>query len=371
MARFLSQGKFCLKISIHPFRYVKKEGYSCSQYYNIQLMILNPAAPLTRFSVSYSGVRGTGPQTQAASRPGSGIKAPPSPRKDHHRSVRVPALRKTIPVLFFLAATLTSGTVNSQFYYKDLLIPAQTTAQLAGFQQHRIRTVKVLSYERDGEATEGFSGSQHISNNYKKLTTQLQTAYAGTSTLTSFFDQEGRLLRSIDTTDGSGSISHYSYNEQGLLTAITNVSTSFGQSQEKEEHHWYYSDKGRPQKMLRIKNTLDTTNISFVLDEKGKVIEEVAKRKNTASQSFYYYYDEAGRLTDIASYNNKAGRILPAFIFEYDSGDRLRSMMVVPEGSDDYQKWYYSYNTEGMKVKEECRNKRGQLLGRIEYQYSR
>jgi len=285
--------------------------------------------------------------------------------------VNHPRSQPAMAMLLWLMAVLISEAANSQFYYKDLVVPAQTAAQLTRFQQNRIRSVKLLSYERDGLPTEGFSGSQRISSDYKKLTTQLQTAYAGASTLTSFFDDKGHLLRSIDTADGAGSISSYSYNGQGRLTSITNVSTSFGQSNEKEEHQWYYSANGQPERMLRIKNNLDTTVVSFVLDEKGQVVEEIAKRKNTAPQSFYYYYDDAGRLTDIVSYNTKAGRLLPAYIFEYEAEDRLRSMMVVPEGSDDYQKWHYTYNMEGLKAKEECRNKRRQLLGRIEYEYTR
>src|SRR5690606_22819064 len=180
-------------------------------------------------------------------------------------------------ILLFIMATLIPGPANSQFYYKDLLVPAQTTAQLTGLQQHRVRSVKLLGYEWDGEATEGFSGSQQLSNNYKTLTTQTATAYCGTSTLTSFLDDKRRLIRTSDTTDGAGSTSHYSYNAQGLLTAITNVSTSPGQPHETETHYWYYSE-ARPDKMLRIKNGVDTTTVSFTLDEKGQVIEELARR---------------------------------------------------------------------------------------------
>ncbi len=44
-------------------------------------------------------------------------------------------------------------------------------------------------------------------------------------------------------------------------------------------------------------------------------------------------------------------------------------MLVVPEGTDNYQKWHYTYNEAGLKTKEACYNKRKQLLGRIEYEY--
>ncbi len=44
-------------------------------------------------------------------------------------------------------------------------------------------------------------------------------------------------------------------------------------------------------------------------------------------------------------------------------------MLTVPEGSDDYQKWNYTYNDDGLKIKETGYNKRKQLLGTIEYSY--
>ena len=44
-------------------------------------------------------------------------------------------------------------------------------------------------------------------------------------------------------------------------------------------------------------------------------------------------------------------------------------MLVVPEGTDDYQKWIYEYNDAGLKIKETCLNKRKQILGRVEYVY--
>ena len=44
-------------------------------------------------------------------------------------------------------------------------------------------------------------------------------------------------------------------------------------------------------------------------------------------------------------------------------------MIMVPEGTDDYQKWVYEYNANGLKIKETAFNKRRQILGRVEYQY--
>jgi len=92
-------------------------------------------------------------------------------------------------------------------------------------------------------------------------------------------------------------------------------------------------------------------------------------RNGIALPSYYYYYDEKNRLTDVVSYNVRAKRLLPLYIFEYNDDNQLASMLVVPEGSDDYQKWIYEYNERNQKVKETCINKRKQIVGRVEYQY--
>lgn len=270
-----------------------------------------------------------------------------------------------------IAILFASFHVDAQYYYKDILTPRQTMEQLKKYKENKIRLISVMSYESSGERTEDFSGTQTISDNFTKIKTQFQTALAGESELTTLFNGQGRLVKTIDTTDGSGSVSEYIYNVQGLVTSIVNVSTSPGQRKEKEEHAWYYDVNGKPSRMLRIKNDTDTSFINFILDENGNVAEEHASRKSTAQASYYYYYDTANRVTDIVTYNQRANRLLPVYIFEYNDAGMTSSMLLVPEGSDDYQKWYYSYDERLLKLKETCFNKRKQLLGRIEFEYGK
>ncbi len=120
--------------------------------------------------------------------------------------------------------------------------------------------------------------------------------------------------------------------------------------------------------MLKVKNNNDTTFIRLVQDEKGSIAEEHATRYNIDLPTVFYYYDTTAHLTDIVRYNRKAQRLLPDYLFEYE-GDKLATMLVVPEGSSDYQKWYYVYNEKGLKIKESCYNKQKELVGRIEYNY--
>ena len=122
--------------------------------------------------------------------------------------------------------------------------------------------------------------------------------------------------------------------------------------------------------MLKIKNGRDTTFIRFILDEKGNIAEERATRNKTDLPTIFYYYDADNRLTDIVRYSLKAKRLLPDNVFEYGEGGKLSSMLVVPDGSNDYLKWLYEYNEKGLKIKESCFSRQKELLGRIEYQYS-
>ena len=86
--------------------------------------------------------------------------------------------------------------------------------------------------------------------------------------------------------------------------------------------------------------------------------------------TYYYYYDEKNRLTDIVRYNPRARRLLPDYVFEYDEDGRVSTVIIVPETGSDYEKWFYSYYENGLKGQEACYNKRQELQGRIEYQYS-
>ena len=258
---------------------------------------------------------------------------------------------------------------NAQYYYKDITGPIQTMEKAAKYKSQKIHSVNVVSYEFDGERTEDFNGTQTISTDYSRVITSFKTPLSGESELTTNFDNKGRLVKSIDTADGSHSESEYFYNGNGLLSKITNVSTSAGNKIEKEDHLWLYNSNGKPEKMIRVKNGVDTTYVTFVLDENGNVAEENSVRRNVVLPSFYYYYDDQSKLTDIVSYNVKAKRLLPLYIFEYNNNGQLASMLVVPEGTDDYQKWIYEYNDAGLKVKETCLNKKKQIVGRVEYEY--
>lgn len=264
---------------------------------------------------------------------------------------------------------LFSLNAKAQYFYKDLVTARQTMEKKASYKSQKVQSVNVISYENNGQPTEDFAGRQAVSGNYTRIITTLKTPLNGESELTTFFDGNGRLTKTVDTTDGSYSESQYFYNTNNAITKIMNISRSSGGRTESEDHLWTYNNSGQPQSMLRIKNGSDTTYVTFGLDDKGNVAEENSMRRNRQLPAYYYYYDDKNRLTDVVTYSEKARRLLPLYVFEYNNNDQITSMLVVPEGSDDYQKWLYEYNAAGLKTKETALNKHKQVLGRIEYQY--
>ena len=275
---------------------------------------------------------------------------------------------KLIIALFFLI--ILSGVCQAQYYYKDLVVTGRTAAQWKTYRDNKVKEVKLLSFEATGQPSEGFEGDQTANADLSRITTHTRSTGLPESWILAYYSPAGLPLKTVDTSDTYQSVSEYQYNAAGQVTAIVNTSVETdNHAKEVEAHLWSYNAAGRPSGMLKIRNGKDTTFVRFVIDEKGNIAEERATRNGSALPAVYYYYDDNGRLTDIVRYNARAGRLLPDYVFEYEDGDRPSSMLVVPEGSNDYQKWMYSYSDKGLKIKEACFNKQRQLLGKIEYQY--
>jgi YD repeat-containing protein len=229
--------------------------------------------------------------------------------------------------------------------------------------------VKLISFESNNQPTEGFSAEQKVLDNCTRIETYTTTLRNGSSTLSTWYNPNGQLMKSIDTSEDFSSISTYEYDKEGRVSKIINTSTSAGQFSSSEIHEWTYNTAGKPVKMLRIRNGSDTTLYTFIQDEKGNVVEEHGLRLEQQEPTVYYYYDDKNRLTDVVRYNLKGQRLLPTNIFSYDASGNVAGMLLVPEGSSDYQRWYYDYDQRGLKVRERAYNKRQELLGKIEYQY--
>ena len=274
----------------------------------------------------------------------------------------------TVLVLFMAL----SHASTAQYYYKDVLVTKQAIAKCKAYRDNHVKSVKLLSFEADGQATEGFTCEQTVTSDFSEIATLTRSSLSAESYLLSYFDANGLLKKTVDTGDRYQSISTYQFNAKGLLQSIANTSiqSTDNAMKEVELHQWQYDENGKPLSMLKIKNNTDTTFIRFVMDEKGNVAEEHATRNKLNLPAIYYYYDENGHVTDIVRYNAQAKRLLPDYVFEYDAKGNLGSMLTVPEDSKGYQKWVYEYNDAGLRWRESCFSKQKELLGKIEYQYN-
>lgn len=257
-------------------------------------------------------------------------------------------------------------TVQGQFYYKDILTVQQTNAQWGLLRSGNVKAVKVQSFEGNNRPSEGWSVEQKITGN--RMTTITTTPTDGRAELTATYNADGRLAQTIDTSEDFHSTTTYEYDAAGRVSAINNSSRS-GEFTTTELHRWTYDQSGKPTQMLRIRNRTDTTYVTFIYESRNVPVEEHAVRKGIKEPVVYYYYNDKNELTDIVRYNQKARRLLPTHIFAYNADGRMSGMLLIPEGSNQYERWYYDYDDRGLKVRERVFNKQQQLMGKVEYVY--
>lgn len=261
--------------------------------------------------------------------------------------------------------------VFPQYYYRDILLPAQNATQQQLYKKNRVQQVTLLSFEADGSATEGFAGEIRPNNSYTQLKTITKTEMAGSFSLTAFYNFKGQMYKSVDSGTATINTYEYAFDTTGRLISAANTITGIAdKSRQNEVHSWTYTPQGIPALMYYIKNGRDTTTIKFLSDEKGNIIEEESWWKNISKGKTYYYYDSLNRLTDIVRYNEKIQKLMPDYIFEYNDNGQLVQMINTQQGSSDYLIWKYLYDEKGLRTEERCYNKQKQLVGRIEYKYS-
>lgn len=258
---------------------------------------------------------------------------------------------------------------SAQHYYNDLVVTGEQMKKRAIWLEQKVKAVKFNSLDGNGQPIEGFKCEQIVKNNTTEIITETTTTLSGTSINTAWYNPAGQLIKTVDTSDGNKTEITYTYDAGNRITNITSLSFSPGNYVNKEQHRWFYDDKGKPVRMQKIRNNTDTTLVTFVTDEQGNPAEEKSVRQGQAQPTYYYYYDDKNRLTDIVRYNNRAKRLLPDYIFEYDAEGRVATMLVTSEGTGDYQKWYYTYDARGLKTQDAAFSKTKALIGKIEYRY--
>lgn len=272
--------------------------------------------------------------------------------------------------LFLSAVLILSTSAFSQYYYKDIVGTRETAGIMKAYQANKVSRVLLNSFDEDGTKTENFYVEQVFSPATQTLKTITRSGVSDESTLTSYVNDKGQVVKTVDSSDLMVSTALYQYDNEGrLLSFFSTSSDSSRRLTLQEEHLWIYKD-GKIDRMLRIKNKVDTALVSFKFDENGNVVEENSIRKGVKSEPVYYYYDAQNRLTDIVRYNNKVHKLLPEYMFEYSSSNQVIQKMTFPANSSEYLIWRYQYDDRGLKVKEAVFNKQKKLNGKIEYIYS-
>ncbi len=271
----------------------------------------------------------------------------------------------------YLFALLFSGIAliaNGQYYYNDILSTELTNKQFLLIQNNNIKSMKAFSFDADETQTEGFSLEMEINKQQQQIVTK--SSVNNTPSLLTSIYKNNLLHKTINNAARVETTTTYEYNTKGLLQKLTTLTVdTFMNSILTEEHLWLYDLNNKIKAMKRVKNGTDTTHIEFDYDEFGNIGEENWKKNGRVVETYYYYYNAKNQLTDIVRFNSRAKRLLPDYLFEYDSTGKVSSMTQVSTGSSSYVIFQYYYNEKGMKEKELILNKLKQPVARIEYGY--
>ena len=271
---------------------------------------------------------------------------------------------------FFTALAFTAISLNAaaQFYYKDIISNKQLMAEMGQYKEQKIHTISLKSFEDDGSPSEGFFCEKSINKKYTSVETLTKSYITPASSFTTAFDNNGLLLQTTDSSDIASSNAVYTYTDKAQIKTIAFVNRSSDddfKAEVREEHIYEYGDNGLPVKLTRIKNGSDSIVIVFSADESGNV----AIEKNTKTgDTYYYYYDNKKRLTDVVRLNPYNQQMLPDYMFEYNYGGQISQMTTTEEGGSYYYIWKYTYEN-GLRVREKCFSKEKRLMGTIEYEY--
>jgi YD repeat-containing protein len=183
------------------------------------------------------------------------------------------------------------------------------------------------------------------------------------------YNADGLVIKTTNSTSTTNNITQYEYDDKGRLTRLHTITSADADSiQITETHEYTYNDEGKPVKMLRKKDNQLLSTITFVTDDKGNIVEENVEG-NSSDKKYFYYYDDKNHLTDVVHYNELAKRLLPDYMFEYNTLNEPKQMISIDESGRNYFIWKYAYNDKQLPEIQKCYSKEKRLLGTIEYEY--
>ncbi len=282
-------------------------------------------------------------------------------------------MRKRFPTLFFsflLTATY-CNILPAQYYHKDIWNAQQLTKEMAIIKQENIRTVSIKSFEDNGEPSKEFFCEKRMDKNHRMAQTVTRSNVTDQSLLTSHFNTNGLILKTTDSTVSALNRTMYNYDNNNRITEVKTFTKADDDAEGIEEIRIYsYNANGNLEKMVRKKNMMQLSTVTFKVDDKGNVVEEEELSANNNSSKHFYYYDDNNRLTDVVNYNERANRLLPDYMYEYNDLGQITQMTATEVGSSNYYIWKYTYNQQKLRETERCLSKERRLLGSVRYQYN-
>lgn len=276
-------------------------------------------------------------------------------------------LLKPFVTLVFIGIAIHS---QSQYYYSDIILTQQANATHLLLKSNKLKTIATTNamdntWDRDKIAT-----TEEYNAKWDELKSTTTTGGTDKSITITYYTNDRVVKKVNDDKKNTSLIIEYEYDAQGLLLSIATASIDTSVDNWFQEEHLYsYDAKGSPTKMIKIKNNYDTTIVNFLKDEQGNIAEERLTKKGLLIDSYYYYYNDKKQLTDIVKFNSKVEKMLPEFLLEYNTENKLSQLTQIPFGSSSYLIWKYIYNANGLKRFDLCYNKKGELVGRITYEY--
>jgi len=274
-------------------------------------------------------------------------------------------------ILCTICFLLFTSLCNSQYYYNDILSNSLSNKNYQLMKDAKVKQVTVTHYDINNELQNDLKIEQTFNSDWTTLESKTVMADKVRPMLLMNYYQDNKLIKTEDTHDSVNTIVNYSYNEKGLLNNLISYTNDTTMSTESvETHQWVYNERGRLLYMLKIKNKRDTSKIELVYDKDSLIVEENWFKRGKVMETYYYYYNEHKQLTDIVRFNNRAKRLLPDYLFEYDAIGNVQSMTQVPAGNSNYLIWQYIYNDKGLKQQDNCFTKQRQLIGKMKYDYT-
>jgi hypothetical protein len=274
--------------------------------------------------------------------------------------------------LLRLSMLLLSQSAFSQFYYNDIISPANISKQMNEYVMNKVATINATATDAYGMRNNSFYELHEVNENGKVLEIS-KLDETGKFTSTYRFGNNSQLLSQEDSAYKMRNVTTYKYDNNNRVISILNTTYDpENEFNETEEHVWLYNSTGLPVKMWKIVNGKDSLQYEFSLDENKNIVDEyMVRNKAKYDPAYYYYYDESNRLTDIARYNKIAKKILPDLIFTFDEKNKLiQKLATVPGPVVGYVTIRYGFNEKGLKNKEVLFNRLKEKTGAIDFTYT-